>query len=199
MIVIGLTGSIGMGKSTVAAMFAELGASVWCADDAVHRLYAEEGAGVGPVRELFPEVIVNGAVDRRELASVVLGAPDKLKQLEEIVHPLVGVDREEFLREAALAHAPAVVLDIPLLFENGSEKFFNAVVVVSAPPEVQRDRVLKRPGMSEQKLEAILSEQMPDAEKRQRADYVINTNQPIEATKRDVEKIYRQISQQTED
>ncbi len=193
MIKIGLTGSIGMGKSTVAKMFADLGAAVWNADDAVHRMYEKGGAAIEPIRGLFPDVIVNGAVDRRKLASLVLGAPDEIQKLEAVVHPLVAADRETFMTAAAHAGAPAAVLDIPLLFENGSEKFFDAVVVVSAAPEAQRARVLARPGMNEAKFEAILAEQMPDAEKRAKADYVIDTGQPLEATRAQVEAVYKDI------
>lgn len=193
MIKIGLTGSIGMGKSTALNMFAQLGAAVWDADAAVHRLYAEGGAAVLLIDEAFPGVIANGAVDRAKLAKIVLADPEKLETLEAIVHPLVAEDRLAFMAEAAAAGAPAVVLDIPLLFENGSEAFFDAVVVVSAPADVQRARVLARPGMTEEKLNAILAQQTPDAEKRIRADYVISSDQPIEETQEDVSRVYRTI------
>ena len=193
MIRIGLTGSIGMGKSTVLKMFADLGAAVWDADDAVHRMYAAGGAAVAPIEAAFPGVIVEGAVDRAALAKIVLADPAKLKSLEGIVHPLVGVDQAAFMTEAALAGAPAAVLDIPLLFENNSEAFFDAVVVVSAPPEIQRERVLQRPGMTEEKLAAILTQQTPDAEKRERADYVISSDQPLEAMARDVSETFKAI------
>lgn len=193
MIRIGLTGSIGMGKSTVAAMFADLGAKVWCADDAVRRLYALGGAAVTPIAAMFPKAVVDGVVDRPRLAAAVLGRPDALRRLEAIVHPLVAADRAAFLVEAEAERAPAVVFDIPLLFENGAEAMFDAVVVVSAPAVVQRQRVLSRPGMTEEKLDAILSEQMPDAEKRKRADYVIDTGVSLEETRRAVEKVYDDI------
>ncbi len=193
MIRIGLTGSIGMGKSTALKMFGDLGAAVWDADDAVHRLYAEGGAAVPLIGEAFPGVVADGAVDRTKLAKIVLGDQEKLKDLEAIVHPLVAQDRFGFMTEAAAAGASAVVLDIPLLFENGSEAFFDAVVVVSAPAEVQRARVLARSGMTEEKLAAILAQQMPDAEKRARADYVISSDQSMEKMADEVSLIYRRI------
>ncbi len=193
MIKIGLTGSIGMGKSTVAAMFGDLGAAVWDADAAVHRMYARGGAAVEPVGELFPDAIVDGAVDRARLASVALGAPAQLQKLEAVVHPLVAADREAFMTTATHAGAPAVVLDIPLLFENGSEKFFDVVVVVSAPADVQRARALARPGMSNDKFAAILAEQMPDAEKCNKADYVISTGQALDETRGEVGRVYEKI------
>jgi len=171
MIKIGLTGSIAMGKSTVAAMFADLGAAVWCADDAVHRMYGENGSAVDPIKELFPDAVIDGAVDRATLAALVLAASGKLKQLEAIVHPLVAADRAAFMSAAGHAGALAVVLDIPLLFENASEEDFDAVIVVTAPEALQRARALQRSGMNEEKLEAILARQMPDAQKRAKADY----------------------------
>ncbi len=193
MISIGLTGSIGMGKSTALKMFAELGAAVWDADDAVHRMYAAGGAAVAPIGAAFPGVVVDGAIDRPALAKIVLNDPDKLKTLEAIVHPLVGRDQAGFLVEAAATGAPAVVLDIPLLFENGAEGLFDAVVVVSAPEDVQRERVLARTGMTEEKLAAILAQQMPDAEKRAGADYVISSDQPIDAMADDIKAAYDAI------
>ncbi len=193
MIKIGLTGSIGMGKSTVAKMFGGFGAAVWDADAAVHRMYQRGGAAVEPVSALFPDVIIGGAVDRRRLASVALGAPASLQKLEAVVHPLVAADREAFMTAAAHAGVVAVVLDIPLLFENGTEKFFDVIVVVSAPADVQRTRALARPGMSNEKFAAILAEQMPDAEKRDKADYVISTDQSLEATRADVGRVYEKI------
>jgi len=193
MIKIGLTGSIGMGKSTVAAMFDDLGAAPWSADEAVHRLYEEGGAAVAAITALFPDAVIDGAVDRARLAKIVLGAPKKLEQLEGLIHPLVAADREAFMSAAAQAGAPAIVLDIPLLFENGAEKFFDAVVVVSAPQDVQHARVLARPGMSPDKLAAILAQQMLDAEKRRKADYVINTGQPLEETAKEVAVVFQNI------
>ncbi len=193
MIKIGLTGSIGMGKSTVLAMFSDLGAAVWNADDAVHRLYAKGGAGAKAVGSMFPDVIVDGAVDRRKLAALVLGDEQALQSLEEIIHPLVAADREGFMDAAAHAGARAAVLDIPLLFENGAEKFFDATVVVSAPADIQRARVLARPGMSTEKFEAILKLQTPDADKRKLADHVIDTGVTIEETKAQVATVYADI------
>ncbi|GJL94305.1 MAG: dephospho-CoA kinase [Hyphococcus sp.] len=193
MLKVGLTGSIGMGKSTVAQMFADLGAMVWNADDAVHRMYAKDGAAVGPVERAFPGVVVDGEIDRRLLAGKVLGTPAELQKLEAIVHPLVGADREAFMTAAGHAGADMVVLDIPLLFENGSDALFDVVIVVSAPAEIQRQRVLSRPGMTEAKLNTILAEQMPDEEKRSRADYIISTDQSLDDTKEDVAKIYNEI------
>lgn len=193
MIRIGLTGSIGMGKSTAAKMFAELGAAVWDADAAVHRMYGQDGAAVGPIAEVFQGAVLDGAVDRAALAKIVLTDASRLQQLEEIVHPLVGEDRTLFMADAAATNAPAVVLDIPLLFENSSEALFDAVVVVSAPEEVQRARVLARPGMTEEKFQAILSQQMPDWEKCERADYVISSDQPLEKMFDQLRGVYEEI------
>lgn len=193
MIRVGLTGSIGMGKSTVLQMFADLGASVWDADAAVHRLYAPGGAGVAPIAKLFPDAVTKDGVDRAALAKIVLGDTAALRRLEEIIHPLVAEDRERFMADAALAGADAVVLDIPLLFENATEKHFDATVVVSAPEAVQRARVLARPGMTETKFEAIRGLQIPDAEKRQRADYVIDTGQSLDATRAEAAAAYADI------
>jgi dephospho-CoA kinase len=195
MIKIGLTGSIGMGKSTVLSMFAELGAATWDADAAVHRLYAKDGQAVGPIGNAFQGVVSDGAIDRAMLAKQVLNDPLALQLLEEIVHPLVGEDREAFMTAAAHSGAKAAVLDIPLLFENDTEKFFDVTVVVSAPAEVQRERVLSRPGMSEEKFKAISSLQTPDAEKRQKADYIIDTGQPLEKTRDAVKAVYEAIIQ----
>ena len=193
MIRIGLTGSIGMGKSTVLQMFADLGAATWDADAAVHRLYAKDGAAVEPLKGLFPDAIIDGAVDRAALAKIVLADTQALAKLEALVHPLVAEDREAFMLAAAAAGADAVVLDIPLLFENDTEKFFDVTVVVSAPSEVQRSRVLARPGMSEEKFNAILRLQTPDEEKRQRADYVIDTGAPLDETRAQVRLAYSEI------
>lgn len=193
MIIAALTGSIGMGKSTVLRMFADLGAAVWNADEAVHRLYAKGGGAVGPVAEAFLGVIANGAIDRDRLSKLVLGDAAKLKQLESIVHPLVAADREEFVTKARGTSAEIAVLDIPLLFENRGESAFDAVIVVSAPASVQRERVLARAGMTEEKFAAILSRQTPDAEKRARADFVIDTSQSLEETRDEVARIVRAL------
>lgn len=183
MIVLGLTGSIGMGKSTVAKMFAEEGAPFLDADAAVHALYALGGAAVAPVEAAFPGVTQDGAIDRTLLSARVVGNADAMRQLELIVHPLVRQAQLEFLQRNRDAGARVVVLDIPLLFEGGGHKLVDKTVVVSAPAEVQRERVLARPGMSVEKFEAILARQMPDAEKRARADFVIDTNGPFDATR----------------
>lgn len=183
MIVLGLTGSIGMGKSTVAKMFAEEGAPFLDADAAVHALYAPGGAAVAPVEAAFPGVTQDGAIDRTLLSARVVGNADAMRQLELIVHPLVRQAQLEFLQRNRDAGARVVVLDIPLLFEGGGHKLVDKTVVVSAPAEVQRERVMARPGMSVEKFEAILARQMPDAEKRARADFVIDTNGPFDATR----------------
>lgn len=179
MIVIGLTGSIGMGKSTTAAMFREAGVPVYDADAAVHDLYDQGGAAVGPVGEAFPGVVKDGRIDREELRKRVLGDPEALKRLNAIVHPLVGEDRAGFFKAAEAAGADMVVLDIPLLFETGGHERVDFVVVVSAPPEMQRERVLARPGMSPERLDAILAQQTPDAEKRVRAHFVVDTGKGL--------------------
>ena len=189
MIVVDLTGSIGMGKSTTAAMFAAEGAPVYDADAEVHALYAEGGAAVGPVGAAFPGVVKDGAVDRAALSAQVVGNPEALKRLEAIVHPLVGAARAEFFERAARDGADLVVLDIPLLFETGGEKRVDAVVVVSAPPETQRARVLARPGMTAEKLDAILARQMHDAEKRARAHFVVDTGRGLEAARLQVREV----------
>ncbi len=189
MIVLGLTGSIGMGKSTTTAMFADAGALVWNADEAVHRLYAVDGAAVGPVGQAFPGVVVDGAVDRTRLAEA-LGRDDQaFRRLEAIVHPLVMAHRLEDLAAAEARGVRLAVLDIPLLFETGGEAAVDAVVVVTAPAEVQAARVLARPGMTRERFEAILARQLPDAEKRRRADFVVDTGEGLEAARARVKEI----------
>ena len=183
MIVLGLTGSIGMGKSTTTAMFADEGAVVWNADDAVHRLYEAGGAAVGPVGDAFPGVVVDGAVDRVRLAAALGRNDEAFRRLERIVHPLVEKGRMEDLVQAGRDGARLVVLDIPLLFETGGDAGVDAVVVITAPAAVQAERVLARSGMTRERLEAILARQMPDAEKRRRADFVIDTGVGLEATR----------------
>lgn len=194
--VIGLTGSIGMGKSTTAAMFREAGIPVYDADAAVHDLYDAGGAAVGPVGEAFPGVVRDGRVDREELRKRVLGQPDELKRLNAIVHPLVGRDRVGFFRDAEAAGADMVILDVPLLYETGGDANVDAVVVVSAPPEMQRERVLARPGMSPERLDAILAQQLPDAEKRARAHYVVDTGQGLEHARGQVAAIVAALRSQ---
>lgn len=173
--VVGLTGSIGMGKSTVAGMFRDEGVPVWDADAAVHELYSTGGAAVEPVGERFPGVVTGGAVDREKLSHRVVADDEAIRDLEKIVHPLVGAHRQRFFAECEAAGHDIVVVDVPLLFETGGEARIDAVVVVSAGAEQQRERVLARPNMTEAKFEAILARQTPDAEKRRRAHHVIDT------------------------
>lgn len=187
--IIGLTGSIGMGKSTTAAMFREAGIPVYDADAAVHGLYDRGGAAVGPVGAAFPGVVKDGRVDREELRQRVLGQPEELKRLNAIVHPLVGLDRMGFLKQAESNGADWVVFDVPLLFETGGHANVDAVVVASAPPEMQRERVLARPGMTPERLDAILAQQMADAEKRARAHYVVDTGKGLEPARAQVQAI----------
>ena len=189
MILLGLTGSIGMGKSTTTAMFADLGAVVWNADDAVHRLYARGGEAVGPVGEAVPGVVVDAAVDRTRLAEALGKDETAFRRLEAIVHPLVAQGRAADLEAARTAGVKLAVLDIPLLFETGGDKAVDAVVVVTADPAIQAERVLARPGMTRERFDAILARQMPDAEKRARADFVIDTGRGLEAARAEVEAI----------
>ncbi|MDO9587857.1 MAG: dephospho-CoA kinase [Brevundimonas sp.] len=189
MIVVGLTGSIGMGKSTTTAMFADAGAFVWNADEAVHRLYAKGGAAVGPVGEAFPDVVVDGAVDRTRLAEALGRDGEAFQRLEAIVHPLVMKGWQEELAAAAARGVRLAVLDIPLLFETGGDAAVDAVVVVTAPAEAQAERVLARPGMTRERFDAILGRQMPDAEKRRRADFVIDTGHGLAAVRARVGEI----------
>jgi dephospho-CoA kinase len=189
MFVLGLTGSLAMGKSTTARFFAEAGVPVHDADAAVHRLY--EGEAVAAVEAAFPGATAGGKVDRNKLAAQVLDDPAALQRLEGIVHPLVRESERRFLAQAEEAGAVLAVLDIPLLFETGGDRRVDAVVVVSAPPEVQRRRMLERPGMSEQKLSALLARQLPDAEKRRRADFVVDTSLGFDAARAQVREIIR--------
>ena len=176
MLLVGLTGSIGMGKSETARMFARHGVPVCDSDANVHALYEKGGAAVEPVGALFPGVVVEGRVDRERLSALVVGKPEAMRNLEAIVHPLAAAAQRAFLQRADEAGAAMAVLDIPLLFETGGEARVDAIVVVSAPGEVQRNRVLARPGMTVEKLEAILKKQVPDAQKRARADFIVDTN-----------------------
>jgi dephospho-CoA kinase len=189
MIVLGLTGSIGMGKSTTTAMFADLGALVWNADEAVHALYARGGAAVGSVGEAFPGVVIDGAVDRTRLAEALGRDDEAFRRLEAIVHPLVVKGRLEALAAAEARGIRLAVLDIPLLFETGGDAAVDAVVVVTAPASVQAARVLARPGMTRERFEAILARQLPDTEKRRRADFLIDTGTGLEAARARVEEI----------
>lgn len=180
MYIIGLTGSIGMGKSLTAGLFRQEGVPCYDADAAVHGLYEKGGAAVAPIGDLVPEAIVDGAVDRGVLGQIVLKDSDKLKALEAIVHPLAGQAQMRFLLDNDAAGAPVVVLDIPLLLENNGDKFVDSVVVVSAPFALQRERVLARPGMSEERFTDILAKQVPDDEKRQRAEFIVDSSISVE-------------------
>jgi dephospho-CoA kinase len=189
MIVIGLTGSIGMGKSTTAAMFADEGVPVYDADAEVHVLQGRGGAAVAPIEAAFPGVVKDGAVDRGALGARVLGHPEEIRKLESIVHPLLGASRAAFFERAEASGVDMVVLDIPLLFETGGEKRVDAVVVASAPEAMQRERVLARPGWGADRLDAVLAKQMHDAEKRARAHFVIDTGQGMDAARAQVRRV----------
>jgi dephospho-CoA kinase len=193
MLVIGLTGSIGMGKSTVAEMFRKLGTPVYDADAEIHKLYMEGGAAVEPIRKQFPEAVENNRVVRAKLSKLVVGKEEEIRKLEAITHPLLGKGRADFFASAEKAGHRIVVLDVPLIFETGGDRNFDKIVVVSAPKDVQRERVLAREDMTEEKFEAILARQTPDAEKRKRADYVINTNCPQEATLEQVRALLKDL------
>ena len=187
MIVLGLTGSIGMGKSTTAKLFAEAGVPVYDADATVHQIYQGEAAPV--IEAAFPGTTVDGKVDRARLSAKVLHDPAAMKQLEALVHPMLRAHHQKFLDEAERSGAPVAVLDIPLLFETGGEKRVDAVVVVTTSPEIQRERILGRDNMTAEKLDHILARQMPDAEKRKRADFVVDTSHgldPVRSRIRDI-------------
>lgn len=192
MFILGLTGSIGMGKSATAKMFAEEGVPVHDADAAVHRLY--EGAATPLIEAAFPGTTSGGKVDRAKLGQRVLGDKDAIARLEAIVHPLVTQSRERFIADAERSDANVAVLDIPLLFETGGDKRVDAIVVVSAPAEVQRARALERPGMTDDKLAIILTKQMPDAEKRARADFVVDTSKGFDAARAQVREILKAVA-----
>jgi len=191
-VILCLTGSLGMGKSTAARFFADAGVPVHDSDAVVHALY--EGEAVQTIEREFPGSTAAGKVDRAKLAAMVLNDPAKLARLEAIVHPLVFASREKFLAEARARGAPVVVLDVPLLFETGADRRCDAVVVVSAPGEVQRRRAFERPGMTEDKFAAILAKQMPDAEKRRRADFVVDSSQSFEHTRAQIRDILRSVA-----
>lgn len=193
MMILGLTGSIAMGKTTARQMLEALRVPVHDADATVHRLFAAGGAAVAPIAAAFPEAVVDGAVDRARLSRAVLGNEAAFRHLEAIVHPLVRAAEADFLKRQRLARRPLVVLDVPLLFETGGEARCDAVMVMSAPPFLQRQRVLKRPGMTEAKFRAILARQMPDAQKRRRADWVIPTGLGKALTRRTLAGIVRDL------
>jgi len=185
--ILGLTGSIGMGKSTTARLFTEAGVPVYDADAAVHKIY--EGEAAPAIEAAFPGTTVDGRVDRAKLSAKVVHDQAAIKQLEQIVHPMLGASRQKFLEEAERSGAPVVVMDIPLLFETGGEKRVDAVVVVSTDPATQRERILARGTMTNEALDAILARQLPDAEKRKRADFVVDTSHgldPVRAAIRDI-------------
>jgi dephospho-CoA kinase len=188
-ILLGLTGSIGMGKSTTAAMFRDAGVPVFDSDAAVRDLYDKGGAAVEPVGAAFPGAVKDGAVDREALRQAVLGKPEALQALNDIVHPLVAAGRAGFFNQARASGADVVVLDIPLLFETGRHGDVDVVVVATAPPDVQRERVLARPGMTPERLAAILAEQTPDADKRARAHFVVDTSKGLDAARAQVAAI----------
>ncbi|MEO0681708.1 MAG: dephospho-CoA kinase [Pseudomonadota bacterium] len=192
--ILGLTGSIGMGKSATARMFADEGCPVWDADAAVARLYGPGGAAVAPVAALRPGLQDGDALDRAALRAAVTEDPTLIPRLEAIVHPLVGQDRAAFLARARADGAAVAVCDIPLIFETGGEKAFDAVVVVSAPAEMQRARVLARPGMTEKTFETILAKQVPDADKRARADHVVDTSQGFDKARAQVRAILKALT-----
>lgn len=192
MFVLGLTGSMGMGKSTTAKFFAEAGVPVYDADAAVHALYA--GEAVAPIEAAFAGTTGGGVVDRAKLSARIAGDPAALKQLESIVHPLVRRAEQRFLDAARAAGAPVAVLDIPLLFETGGDARCDAVVVVSAPAELQRQRVFERPGMDEAKFQALMARQMPDAEKRRRADFIVDSAKGFDAARAQVRNIIEAVA-----
>jgi dephospho-CoA kinase len=187
MIILGLTGSIGMGKSTTAKLFAEAGVPVYDADASVHRLY--EGEAVSAIEAAFPGTTADGKVDRTKLSARVVHDPLAMKRLEQIVHPMLGASRQKFLSEAEQSGAAVAVVDVPLLFETGGEKRVDAVVVVTTTPEVQRERILARDAMTPEKLDAILARQLPDAEKRKRAHFVVDTSHGLDPVRERIRDI----------
>lgn len=187
MIILGLTGSIGMGKSTTARMFAEEGVPVHDADETVHRLYAGPAAPI--IERTFPGTVANGTVDRKKLSAIVLDRPELLRKLGQVIHPLVRADSDAFVDRHRKAGTRLIVLDIPLLFETGGTDRVDSILVVTAAPEVQRARVMSRPGMTEEKFSAILANQVADKDKRRNADYLIDTGAGMDAAREQVRKI----------
>ena len=192
MIVLGLTGSIGTGKSTTAEMFRAFGVPVHDADATVHDLYRREA--VAPVAAHFPEALADGVIDRKALSATLAAVPERFRELEAIIHPLVRARETAFLDAERQRGTPLVLLDIPLLYETGGEKRVDKVVVVTCGPQTQRQRVLARPGMTEEKFALILSRQMPDAEKRKRADFIVHTDEGLEAARKQVEEVIRAVA-----
>jgi dephospho-CoA kinase len=190
--VLGLTGSIGMGKSTTAKLFAEAGVPVYDADATVHKVY--EGEAVGPIEAAFPGTTANGKVDRAKLSAKVVHDPAAMKRLEAIVHPMLRAYHQKFLDDAETSGAPVAVVDVPLLFETGGDKRVDAVVVVTTSPEVQRERILARGTMSQEALDAILARQMPDAEKRKRADFLVDTSHGLDPVRQRIRDILDQAA-----
>ncbi|MET3842326.1 dephospho-CoA kinase [Bradyrhizobium sp. OAE829] len=191
MLILGLTGSIGMGKSTTAKLFAEAGVPVYDADAEVHKIY--EGEAAPAIEAAFPGTTVDGKVDRARLSAQVVHNPAAMKQLEQIVHPMLGASRKKFFEDAEAAGKPVVLLDIPLLYETGGEKRVDAVVVVTTTPEMQRERVLARGTMDEARFDAILARQLPDAEKRKRADFVVDTSHGLDPVRARISDILAEV------
>jgi dephospho-CoA kinase len=191
MIILGLTGSIGMGKSTTAKLFAEAGVPVYDADATVHQLY--EGEAAPAIEAAFPGTTVGGKVDRQKLSARVVHDPAAMKQLEQIVHPMLGASRQKFFEEAERAGAPVTVVDVPLLYETGGEKRVDAVVVVTTSPENQRARIMARGTMTSEALDSILARQLPDAEKRKRADFVVDTSHGLDPVRAQIRDILQQV------
>ncbi len=189
--ILGLTGSIGMGKSTTAKLFAEAGVPVYDADAAVHKIY--EGEAAPAIEAAFPGTTVDGRVDRAKLSARVVHDQAAIKQLEQIVHPMLGASRKKFLDDAEASGAPVVVMDIPLLFETGGEKRVDAVVVVSTDPATQRERILARGTMTSEALDGILARQLPDAEKRKRADFVVDTSHGLDPVRTAIRDILAEV------
>jgi dephospho-CoA kinase len=192
MIILGLTGSIGMGKSTTAKLFAEAGVPVYDADATVHQLY--QGEAVPAIEAAFPGTTADGKVDRARLSARVVHDPAAMKQLEQIVHPMLGASRQKFFHDAEQSGAPVAVVDVPLLFETGGEKRVDAVVVVTTSPENQRERILARGTMTNEALDSILGRQLPDAEKRQRADFVVDTSHGLDPVRAQIRDILEQVA-----
>ena len=198
MVILGLTGSIGMGKSTTAAFFKKHGVAIYSADETVHQLYAQEPA-LSLIEQAFPNTVVNGEVVRQKLSTYVVGNSDNMQKLEAIIHPLVRQKEQDFIKFHHNNHEKLVVLDIPLLFETGGENRVDKIAVVSAPFEVQKSRVLARENMNETKFNAILKRQIPDSEKRARADFIIDTSQGLDAAEENVKNIIKTLTENSED